>query len=77
MEVDLRRVARCRTDRGPTFAGELARRAGLRVVRFAVPAREYPPIQRAKLRFGTVAVAALLARLCREVLKLCRTAEAR
>ena len=41
----------------PTFAGLLARRAGLRQVRFAVPARDYVPIAKAKRRFGTVAVA--------------------
>lgn len=76
-EAALKRVAHRRTERGPTFAGELARMAGLRVVRFAVPARQYPAIQRAKLRFGTVAVAALLACLCREVLKLCPTAAVR
>jgi hypothetical protein len=57
-----------------TFAGALARRTGLRQVRFAVPARDYPPVARAKLRFGTVAVARLLACLCRQVLTLCRTA---
>lgn len=63
--------------RGRTFAGELARRSGLSIVRFAVPAREYPAIQRAKGRFGTVAVARLVARFCREVLRLCRTAAPR
>ena len=63
-----------RTPDEPTFAGLLARRAGLRQVRFAVPVRDYAPIARAKRRFGTVAVARLLARLCREVLTLCPTA---
>jgi hypothetical protein len=55
----------------PTFAGLLARRAGLRQVRFAVPVRDYPPIARAKRIFGTVAVTRLLARLCRGILELC------
>jgi hypothetical protein len=57
------------TERGPTFAGELARRVGVRHVRFAVRVRDFPPIQRAKLRFGTVAVAALLACVCRAILR--------
>lgn len=57
----------------PTFAGLLARRAGLRQVCFAVPDRDYAPIAQAKRRFGTVAVARLLSRLCREMLKLCPT----
>jgi hypothetical protein len=57
-----------------TFAGELARRAGLRMVRFAVPTRDYEPIAKAKLRFGSAAVARLLTRLCRQVLSLCRGA---
>lgn len=63
-----------RTHDEPTFAGLLARRAGLRQVRFAVPDRDYPPIAKAKRRFGTVAVARLLARLCREALRLCPSA---
>ena len=58
----------------PTFAGLLARKAGLRQVRFAVPKRDYAAIAKAKGIFGTVAVASLLARLCREVLRLCPTA---
>ena len=66
-----------RTPAGPTFAGLLARRAGLRQVRFAVPDRDYTPIARAKRIFGTVAVARLLSRLCREMLKLCPTAARR
>jgi hypothetical protein len=64
-------------EHAPTFGGELARLGKLRMVRFAVPAREYPAIRRAKLRFGTVAVAALLACMCREVLRLCPIAGAR
>jgi hypothetical protein len=44
------------------------------MVRFAVPARDFEPIAAAKRRFGTVGVAGLLARLCREALKLCRGA---
>ena len=63
-----------KVERPRTFAGELARRTGLRMVRFAVTDREFGPISRAKHRFGTVAVARLLARLCREVLGLCRAA---
>lgn len=57
-----------------TFASAVARRTGLKQVRFAVPARDYPPVARAKRRFGTVAVARLLGLLCRQVLTLCRTA---
>ena len=43
----------------------------------AVRAWDYPAIARAKRRFGTVAVAGLLARLCREVLRLCHAADRR
>ena len=60
--------------RPESFAAALEERTGLRQVGFAVPARDYPSIDQAKRRFGTVAVARLLARLCREVLRLCRGA---
>jgi hypothetical protein len=60
-----------------TFASELARVAGLRQVRFAIPAADYPVIDRAKRRFGAVGVTRLFARLLRELVRLCPRAGAR
>ncbi len=60
-----------------TFASELARVSGLRQVRFAVPAADYPVIDSAKRRFGAAGVTRLFARLLRELVRLCPRAGVR
>ena len=50
------------TPEKPTYAGLLARRAGLRQVRFIVPDRDYAPIAKAKRRFGTGDAPAVIGR---------------
>jgi hypothetical protein len=60
-----------------TFAGELCRGANLHDVTFVVDGPDSRVLRRAKRRFGGLRLGRLLARITRELLRLCHNAAAK
>ena len=58
-----------------SVSAALQKRSGLRQASFALSTNDLAPVQAAKRRFGTRTLARFLARICKELLRLCRRAE--